>query len=48
MIKGRRVDARAGEGGDVEILINGIVFYRWNTLLFFNGSLKRTLKSKKT
>jgi hypothetical protein len=45
-IKGRRVDARKGEGGDVEITIEGIAFYRWCTLLFFNGSLKSTLKSR--
>ena len=45
-IEGRRVDARQGEGGNVEILIEGIAFYRWCTLLFFNGSLKSTLKSK--
>ena len=45
-IKGKRVDARDKEGGDVDILIEGIAFYRWCTLLFFNGSLKSTLKSK--
>jgi len=45
-IEGRRVDARQGEGGSVNILIEGIAFYRWCTLLFFNGSLKSTLKSK--
>jgi hypothetical protein len=44
-IEGRRVDARQGEGGNVNILIEGIAFYRWCTLLFFNGSLKSTLKS---
>ncbi len=44
-IVGRRVDARQGEGGSVNILIEGIAFYRWCTLLFFNGSLKSTLKS---
>jgi hypothetical protein len=44
-IEGHRVDARKGEGSDVEILIEGIAFYRWCTLLFFNGSLKSTLKS---
>lgn len=47
LIEGMRADARKGEGGEVEILIDGIVFYRWNTLLFFNGSLKRKLKSNK-
>jgi hypothetical protein len=45
-IEGRRVDARQGEGGNVSIFIEGIAFYRWCTLLFFNGSLKSTLKSK--
>jgi hypothetical protein len=45
-IEGIRVDARQGEGGNVKILIEGIAFYRWCTLLFFNGSLKSTLKSK--
>ena len=45
-IEGRRVDARQGEGGNVNILIEGIAFYRWCTLLLFNGSLKSTLKSK--
>lgn len=45
-IEGIRVDARKGEGGNVNILIEGIAFYRWCTLLFFNGSLKSTLKSK--
>ena len=45
-IEGNRVDARKKEGGDVDILIEGIAFYRWCTLLFFNGSLKSTLKSK--
>ena len=45
-IIGVRVDARQGEGGTVKILIEGIAFYRWCTLLFFNGSLKSTLKSK--
>jgi hypothetical protein len=45
-IEGRRVDARQGEGGNVNIIIEGIAFYRWCTLLFFNGSLKSTLKSK--
>jgi hypothetical protein len=45
-IEGRRVDARKGEGGKVLIQINGVAFYRWCTLLFFNGSLKATLKSK--
>lgn len=44
-IKGRRVDARQSEGGDVDIFIEGIAFYRWCTLLFFNGSLKSKLKS---
>ena len=44
-IEGRRVDARKGEGGNVNIMIEGIAFYRWCTLLFFNGSLKSTLKS---
>ncbi len=44
-IEGRRVDARQGEGGNVNIQIEGIAFYRWCTLLFFNGSLKSTLKS---
>ena len=45
-IEGIRVDARQGEGGNVKILIEGIAFYRWCTLLFFNGSLKSKLKSK--
>lgn len=45
-IEGSRVDARQGEGEDVNILIEGIAFYRWCTLLFFNGSLKSKLKSK--
>lgn len=45
-IEGYRVDAREKEGKEVEILIEGIAFYRWCTLLFFNGSLKSTLKSK--
>lgn len=45
-IEGSRVDARKGEGGDVNIMIQGIAFYRWCTLFFFNGSLKSTLKSK--
>jgi hypothetical protein len=45
-IEGRRVDARKGEGGNVNIMIEGVAFYRWCTLLFFNGSLKSTLKSK--
>jgi hypothetical protein len=45
-IVARRVDARQGEGGSVNILIEGIAFYRWCTLLFFNGSLKSKLKSK--
>jgi hypothetical protein len=45
-IEGRRVDARQGEGGNVNIVIEGIAFYRWCTLLLFNGSLKSTLKSK--
>jgi hypothetical protein len=45
-IEGVRVDARQGEGGTVKILIEGIAFYRWCTLLFFNGSLKSKLKSK--
>jgi hypothetical protein len=44
-IEGRRVDARQGEGGNVNIIIEGIAFYRWCTLLFFRGSLKSTLKS---
>lgn len=44
-IKGNRVDARQGEGGEVDIIIDGIAFYRWCTLLFFNGSLKSILKS---
>lgn len=44
-IEGSRVDARKGEGGNVNIMIEGIAFYRWCTLLFFNGSLKSTLKS---
>jgi hypothetical protein len=44
-IEGRRVDARQGEGSNVNIFIEGIAFYRWCTLLFFNGSLKATLKS---
>jgi len=44
-IDGSRVDARQGEGGSVNIQIEGIAFYRWCTLLFFNGSLKSTLKS---
>lgn len=44
-IEGRRVDARKVEGGNViNIQIKGIAFYRWCTLLFFNGSLKSTLK----
>lgn len=46
VIKGTRSDARAGEGGSVRMMVQGIAFYRWNTLLFFTGSLKRTLKSK--
>jgi hypothetical protein len=45
-IEGSRVDARQGEGKDINILIEGIAFYRWCTLLFFNGSLKSKLKSK--
>lgn len=45
-IEGSRVDARKGEGEDINILIEGIAFYRWCTLLFFNGSLKSKLKSK--
>jgi hypothetical protein len=44
-IEGRRVDARKGEGGIIYIFIEGIAFYRWNTLFFFDGSLKSTLKS---
>ncbi len=45
-IEGRRVDTRKGESGNVNILIEGIAFYRWCTLLFFTGSLKSKLKSK--
>lgn len=46
IIEGSRVDARTGEGGDVVMEVPGIAFYRWRTLFFFTGSLKRTLKSK--
>jgi len=45
-IQGRRVDARQGEGGNVNIIIKGIAFYRWCTLFFFDGSLKSTLESR--
>lgn len=44
VIKGRRVDARSGEGGGIHIVLEGVAFYRWCTLLFFNGSLKSKLK----
>ena len=44
VIKGRRVDAREGEGGGIHIILEGVAFYRWCTLLFFNGSLKSKLK----
>lgn len=46
LIKGTRVDARVGEGSEVEFQLNGVAFYRWCTLLFFKGSLKSTLKSR--
>ena len=46
IIEARRVDARKGEGGNVSIYIEGVAFYRWCTLLFFDGSLKSSLKSK--
>jgi len=44
VIKGRRVDARDGEGGGINIVLDGVAFYRWCTLLFINGSLKSKLK----
>jgi hypothetical protein len=44
VIKGKRVDARAGEGGGINIVLEGVAFYRWCTLFFFNGSLKTKLK----
>ena len=44
VITGTRVDARKGEGGNITMVVPGIAFYRWNTLLFFSGSLKRSLK----
>jgi hypothetical protein len=45
VIKGRRVDARQGEGGGIHIVLDGVAFYRWCTLFFFNGSLKSKLKN---
>ena len=44
-IKGTRTDARKGEGGNIVMHVEGISFHRWKYLLFFSGSLRRTLKS---
>lgn len=46
VIVGTRVDARKGEGASITMEVPGIAFYRWNTLFFFAGSLKKTLKKK--
>lgn len=43
VISGTRTDARKGEGGNIHMSVPGIAFYRWRTLLLFNGSLKRKL-----
>lgn len=45
-IQGTRTDARKGEGGNIKMTVEGISFHRWKYLLFFNGSLRRTIKSK--
>ncbi|MBT5506474.1 MAG: hypothetical protein HOK17_04970 [Flammeovirgaceae bacterium] len=46
LIEGNRADARKGDGGSVTMVVPGIAFYRWNTLFFINGSLKKALKNK--
>ena len=45
-IQGTRTDARKGEGGNIKMTVEGISFHRWKYLLFFNGSLRRTIQSK--
>lgn len=45
-IEGTRTDARKGEGGNIKMTVEGISFHRWKYLLFFSGSLRRTIKSK--
>jgi len=45
-IQGTRTDARKGEGGNIKMTVEGISFHRWKYLLFFSGSLRRTIKSK--